>query len=115
MRPYLVVLAALLLTQTACVSLYVPSLSQGNVLTADSVAEVKIGMTRRQVRFVLGTPLIADPFHLDRWDYYYLYKPNSEAGKPRKEHLIVLFRNDQVSKLIRKGMPAAKVADSATP
>jgi len=112
MRPYLAILAALLLTQTACVSLYVPALDQGNVLTADAVAKVKIGMTRRQVQFVLGTPLIADPFHLERWDYYYYYKPNSESGKPHNEHLIVLFKNDQVVKLIRKGIPAAKLADS---
>lgn len=113
MRPVLILLAALALSQTACVSLYVPSIQQGNVLTASTIAELKVGMTRRQVRFVLGTPLIADPFHQDRWDYYYYYKPNSDKGPAHNEHLVILFHNDQVSKIERTGVPAANGAASS--
>ena len=46
-------------------------IQQGNVLTQDMVAKLKPGMTRHQVRFVMGTPPITDPFHEDRWDYVY--------------------------------------------
>ena len=59
-----------------CQTVTLPGLSahkidiqQGNYVTQDMVAKLKPGMTRSQVRFALGTPLIADPFHPDRWDY----------------------------------------------
>jgi outer membrane protein assembly factor BamE len=44
---------------------------QGNVVTSEQVARVKPGMTRAQVRDILGTPLLTDPFHADRWDYLF--------------------------------------------
>ncbi len=112
MRPVLILLAALTLSQTACISLYVPSIQQGNVLTASAIDELKVGMTRRQVSYVLGTPLIADPFHQDRWDYYYYYKPNSDKGPAHNEHLVILFHDDQVSKIERSGVPATNAGAS---
>ncbi|MFQ5760576.1 MAG: outer membrane protein assembly factor BamE, partial [Acidiferrobacterales bacterium] len=54
---------------TACFNIYRPEVQQGNVVTQEMVSQLKIGMSRRQVRFLLGTPLIEDPFHQDRWDY----------------------------------------------
>ena len=50
---------------------YKIDVQQGNFLDQEMVAKLKPGMTRSQVRFLLGTPLIADPFHPDRWDYVY--------------------------------------------
>ncbi|HSQ05349.1 MAG TPA: outer membrane protein assembly factor BamE, partial [Burkholderiales bacterium] len=50
---------------------YKIDVQQGNYITQDMVAKLKPGMTRSQVRFILGTPLIADPFHAQRWDYLY--------------------------------------------
>lgn len=46
-------------------------IQQGNVVTAEQFAQLKLGMTREQVRFLLGTPLLTDIFHDTRWDYYY--------------------------------------------
>src|SRR5918998_642922 len=54
-------------------------IQQGNYVTQDMVNKLKPGMSRSQVRFALGTPLIADPFHADRWDYVYVYE---HKGRP---------------------------------
>ncbi|RLA04026.1 MAG: outer membrane protein assembly factor BamE, partial [Gammaproteobacteria bacterium] len=48
---------------------------QGNVITQDEVNLLEPGMNRRQVQFVMGSPMIADVFHQDRWDYVYLLEP----------------------------------------
>lgn len=58
-----------LATTGGCV--YQASLAQGNLLKQDDLDQLKVGMTRSQVRFLLGTPMIDDPFHHDRWDYVY--------------------------------------------
>jgi len=48
---------------------------QGNFVTQEMVAQLKPGLTRDQVRFILGSPLVADMFHVDRWDYVYRFRP----------------------------------------
>lgn len=72
-------------------------IQQGNFVSQEMVGQLKRGMTRDQVRFVLGTPLVADIFHADRWDYvYYLEQP----GKPRVERrLAVHFEGDRLARL----------------
>ena len=64
-------LAALALTLGACV--YRIDIQQGNLLEAGDVDLLTVGMERGQVQFLLGTPMIHDPFHRDRWDYPYYY------------------------------------------
>ena len=64
--------AAVLLTSSACV--YRANISQGNLLEEEDVEQVALGMTQSQVRFLLGTPMIDDPFRRDRWDYVYYLK-----------------------------------------
>ena len=72
-------------------------IQQGNVVTQDMIDKLKPGMTRHQVRFVMGTPPIADPFHKDRWDYvYYL----NRAGKVvEHRRLILLFDGDVLKRV----------------
>ena len=68
----LTLIALILLTlahTSACV--YRANISQGNLIEQDDLDQVEIGMTRNQVRFLLGTPMIDDPFHQARWDYVY--------------------------------------------
>lgn len=60
-------------------SVYKIDIQQGNVLTRDQVDQLKVGMTPLQVRFLLGSPLIVDPFHPERWDYAYSYRPGTYA------------------------------------
>lgn len=69
---------------------------QGNYLSQEMVAQLKPGMTREQVRFVLGTPLLTDIFHADRWDYVYYFKPG-QGGELQQRRLIVYFENDKLA------------------
>jgi outer membrane protein assembly factor BamE len=70
---------------------YKPDIQQGNYISQDMIAQVKPGMTRDQVRFLLGTPLLTDIFHADRWDY--VYWRETENGK-RESRRVALFFNE---------------------
>jgi outer membrane protein assembly factor BamE len=70
---------------------YKPDIQQGNYISQDMIAQVKPGMTRDQVRFLLGTPLLTDIFHADRWDY--VYWREGENGK-RESRRVALFFNE---------------------
>lgn len=70
------------------------SIQQGSKITQEMVDQLKPGMTKAQVRYVLGTPLIADTFDQDRWDYYYVLTRGD--GSEVKEHLSVFFVEDQL-------------------
>ena len=63
--PLLVLLLISLIFSVGCV--YRANISQGNLIKQEDLDQVEIGMTRNQVRFLLGTPMIDDPFHVDRW------------------------------------------------
>jgi len=79
---------------------YKIEIQQGNVLKQDSVNQLRTGMTRRQVQFIMGTPLVADPFHADRWDYFYEYKPGTRGENEASEgHLAVFFEKDALVRL----------------
>lgn len=91
MRIPLLVLMAV--TLTGCNLLYKPEVRQGNPLSAEMIAELKPGMTKRQVRLLLGSPPINDSFHPDRWDYVHAI---GRAGEkmPVPPRLTLLFQND---------------------
>ncbi len=71
---------------------------QGNLLDVEQVEAVEVGMTRSQVRFLLGTPMVADPFSSDRWDYIYTFR-QGKSGDTRRSHLIVWFDGDVVNRI----------------
>lgn len=91
----LVALSALL---SGCV--YQVDVQQGNLLEEKDIEAVQVGMTRSQVRFLLGTPAVADPFHQDRWDYIYYFRQGRERYADRS-WLIVYFDGDQVREILR--------------
>jgi outer membrane protein assembly factor BamE len=64
---------------------------QGNIITQDMVDQLRPGLTKRQVNFILGTPLIRDTFDQDRWDYVYSYQPG--GGERVQERLVVFFED----------------------
>ncbi|MBB2493492.1 outer membrane protein assembly factor BamE [Aquipseudomonas ullengensis] len=66
---------------------YKIDIQQGNVVTQDMIDQLKPGMTRRQVRFIMGNPLITDTFHANRWDYLYSIQP---GGRQRYQERISL-------------------------
>ena len=69
---------------------YKIDVQQGNVLTQEMVAQLKPGQTKDQVRFVLGTPMVADIFHQQRWDYVYSYR-SGQTGKTEARKFAVFF------------------------
>lgn len=96
LRAYLLTLVALALT--ACV--YRIDIQQGNLLDDDDIAQVDVGMTRSQVQFLLGTPMISDSFHRDRWDYAYYYR-RGRSPDLLKRWVVVYFENDRVARIER--------------
>lgn len=98
------VLLLIAIAASGCV--YRASISQGNLIKQEDLDQVTVGMTRNQVRFLLGTPLVDDPFHADRWDYvYYLRVGRKDAAFER--WVSILFSNDRVSE-IRKDQDLAE-------
>ncbi|PHS72623.1 MAG: cell envelope protein SmpA [Cycloclasticus sp.] len=72
--------------------IYKINVSQGNLVTQDMVDQLRPGMDERQVKFLLGTPLLIDPFHANRWDYFYTL---NVAGKEQKhERITLMFDED---------------------
>ena len=73
---------------------YKIGIPQGNIITQDMVDQLRPGMTKRQVIFVMGTPLVRDPYHQDRWDYIYSFQPG--GGVRGQERISVFFVNDEL-------------------
>ncbi len=94
-------LTLLLLTGTLLASgcVYQAALSQGNLLNQEDIDQVKVGMTRSQVRFLLGTPMIDDPFHQDRWDYVYFLRLGRNKAS-FKRWISVYFDGDVVTEFV---------------
>ncbi|PMY42511.1 outer membrane protein assembly factor BamE [Pseudomonas sp. GW456-L14] len=83
---------------------YKIDIQQGNVVTQDMIDQLRPGMTRRQVRFIMGNPLLTDTFHADRWDYLYSLQPG--GGERQQERVSVIFNgNDQLVSLSGDFMP----------
>ena len=95
-------LTALLLVSTllsaGCV--YQAALSQGNLLDQEDIDQVEVGMTRGQVRFLLGTPMIDDPFHENRWDYIYFLRIGRDKAT-MKRWISVYFDGDNVNEIVK--------------
>jgi outer membrane protein assembly factor BamE len=79
---------------------YRVNIPQGNYLEAKMLDQVQVGMTRSQVRYVLGTPMISDPFHPDQWDYLYYFK-DGKTRKVDKRLVVVYFTDEKVAKIDR--------------
>ena len=88
------------------------NIDQGNIITQEKVNQLKPGMSREQVKFVMGSPLLADTFHEDRWDY--IYTVRDRDGKTTEQHLSVFFAGDKLSRLSGTFMPQASAAPTVT-
>jgi outer membrane protein assembly factor BamE len=71
---------------------YKMTVQQGNIITPEQVAQLQPGMNKRQVRYLLGTPLLTDFFNTDRWDYVYTYRRGHAPEERRK--FTVFFKDD---------------------
>jgi outer membrane protein assembly factor BamE len=90
---------------------YRPDVQQGNVVTREMVDQLREGMTRDQVRFLLGTPMLASVFHPDRWDYVY-YLKRGKGSETQTRRLTVRFKDNRVLSLRADEMPAEALADN---
>lgn len=79
---------------------YRMNIQQGNFLDAKDVQQVEVGMTQSQVRFLIGSPMVADPFNADRWDYVFFFK----VGRSREEirsNMTIWFEDGRVARIER--------------
>ncbi len=74
-------------------------IQQGNVITEEARNQLQLGMAREQVQFLLGTPLLIDPFHDDRWDYVYTFV--REGEDPEEQRLSLIFQDDKLVRVIQ--------------
>ena len=97
----------------ACQScVYRVDIQQGNLLDVEQVDQVAVGMTRSQVRFLLGTPMVIDSFDADRWDYVYSLR-SGRTRETTRRHLIVWFDGDTVAR-IEEPIPLPRPVSAAT-
>jgi outer membrane protein assembly factor BamE len=110
-------LFALLLLLTGCSSApadrvlglltpYRVDIVQGNVVTQEQIAAVRPGMSKLQVRDVMGSPLLTDPFHADRWDYVFtIRRPGAE---PQRRHIVLQFDGETLKAVDAPALPTER-------
>ncbi|MDH5484342.1 MAG: outer membrane protein assembly factor BamE [Gammaproteobacteria bacterium] len=102
MRKNLIIIGLIAISPlSACTSILPEAhkieIQQGNRVKPEDLAKIKPGMTRKQVKFVLGTPLLQDSFHANRWDYIYHLKPGREPLK--QSHISLFFDGDTLIRI----------------
>lgn len=86
---------------------YVADVQQGNVIDKKELDQLKMGMTKKQVKFLLGSPTIQDVFHQDRWDYVYTLREGDNTFI-EKRRLTLLFKGNTLKKIDNRGYPNPK-------
>lgn len=87
---------------SAC-TVYRLDIQQGNFVDQRMLDQLKVGMTHEQVRFIMGIPMIKDPFHPHRWDYKY-YLDSRYEKRDSSHRVTVFFEGDRVSRIVTKGV-----------
>lgn len=99
-----------LLTCSSCGLIYKQNIQQGNALEEEDLQQLYIGMNKRQVLFVLGSPSIQDPFEQQRWDYVQTY---SRRGEPMVQRTVTLtFENDLLAEIIGVDQTPSALVDA---
>ncbi len=83
---------------------YSMDIVQGNVVTSEQLAALQVGMPRAQVQSILGTPLLASPFHAQRWDYTFTLK--SQGVAPQDRHVTVFFKDERLERMEADPLPS---------
>ena len=74
-----------------------PEIQQGNIINQEMVNKLRPGMDKRQIRFIMGTPLLVDVFHQDQWDYFYSLAPTE--GQYSEQRLSLYFADDRLTRI----------------
>jgi len=111
MRSRIAVLLACLALSSCFLRPYSIDVQQGNYVDQEMISQLKPGMTRAQVRFVLGTPLITDPFNPNRWDYLFV---DRKAGRLKEvRRLVVYFDGDRLTRALTDVAVSATASQQA--
>jgi outer membrane protein assembly factor BamE len=107
-----------LIILAGCFQPYQLDIQQGNIVNKEQIESLQTGMTQREVRFLLGTPLIKDPFHANRWDYYFSLRQGT--GKINQHNLSLIFNGNSLAEIRRSesveaGLPTSSEDPKATP
>jgi outer membrane protein assembly factor BamE len=89
---------------------YKPEIQQGNIVTQEMINQLQPGQLKRQVRFILGTPMLTDPFHDGRWDYLMEVKIGDEVI--RSQQLAVFFEDDRLVRIEGDRRPGDPVPEN---
>jgi outer membrane protein assembly factor BamE len=87
---------------------YKIDIQQGNIVAQENVDKLKVGMTRNEVKNLLGTPLVADIYHANRWDYVYSLRKGWTVEEQKK--LTLTFEKDVLSKIEGQGLPNTELS-----
>jgi len=79
---------------------------QGNVVTQEQIARVQPGLTRAQVRDIMGSPLLTDPFHADRWDYVFTIR--RQGAEPQRRAVVLIFEDDKLKSVDAPPLPSER-------
>ena len=115
-RPLTLATVALtLILITGCVRTYRIDIQQGNVISKAQLDQVKNGMSKAEVQFLLGSPLVADPFHAKRWDYYFSFK-SGVTQETEQRHLTLIFEDEHLVEIKsdQDGAPATETLQAET-
>jgi outer membrane protein assembly factor BamE len=107
---YVLSLSLLLACQSKLLTVHKIDVQQGNALDVEIVSKVEMGMNKEQVQYVLGSPLITDSFHTDRWDYIYLFTPG--YGEQERKQLTLTFDRDEVIDINKHNIVENDTADT---
>lgn len=105
-RSKLILLSLGVLLMSGCISHlrpYTMDVRQGNYITPEMREKLKLGMSKQQVRYVMGTPLLTDPFHGDRWDYRYSLAERGAVVE--QQGMTLYFQNDNLARIDDAAMP----------
>ena len=91
-------LIACSLALSACIKPFQPDVQQGNILNNNDLREIRYGMSKQEVLFILGTPMVIDPFNQQRWDYFYS-KRNQRKKETDQRLITVIFDGDKLVEL----------------
>ncbi|MDX2418844.1 MAG: outer membrane protein assembly factor BamE [Xanthomonadales bacterium] len=91
-RYLFIALIAVLTLNTGCKLIYKQNVQQGNAHEQEDLDQIQLGMSKKQVAYLLGTPAVADPFHKDRWDYISML--SRRGGEPVRRLVTLTFEND---------------------
>ena len=105
---YIICLACVSACGSRLLTVHKIDVQQGNALDAEMVEKITLGMNKEQVRYVLGSPLITDSFHPDRWDYIYLFTPG--YGDQQRRQLTLTFDRNEVIDIVKHNIVEDDIA-----